>query len=238
MLRLLHAMVFAALLWTTLPAQQSEASDSTAEDSLPQRGPHDWRMVPVLAGAVVVFAAAPPALFLVPGLLTPDSTRALPTQYMAAYLTGGRIGHDAPSSWTHSENLEIIRGHLFGAVSLEHFSTQERLQFRSIRAGYLFRPNRGVAGGVTLGYRSVTGTRGQDAVLIGLPMSAGSEWAAMRLEPIYAVSGAGVSWTFRWQVDCYFLPRPMLAGLLVEAKPLWQGGPYQGAIALILGVRR
>jgi hypothetical protein len=35
-----------------------------------------------------------------------------------------------------------------------------------------------------------------------------------------------------------FLPWPMLAGLLIEAKPLWQGGPYQGTLAVLVGVMR
>jgi hypothetical protein len=52
------------------------------------------------------------------------------------------------------------------------------------------------------------------------------------------MTSAGVSWTFRFQGDFYFLPRPMLAGLLIEAKPLWQGGPYQGTVAGMLGVMR
>jgi hypothetical protein len=195
-------------------------------------------MVSALAGAFVAIVAAPPALFLVPGLLTPDSTRALPTHYAAAYLTGGGIGQDAPSAWTHSENLEIVRDPVFAAASLEHFYTQERLRFWSIRAGYLFRPHRGVAGGITLGYRGVAGSRGQDAVLIGLPIVGGSQLAAVRIEPVYAVSRAGVSWTFRFQGEVYLLPRPLLAGLIAEAKPLWQGGPYQGSVGVLFGVRR
>lgn len=62
--------------------------------------------------------------------------------------------------------------------------------------------------------------------------------AALRFEPIYVMSDAGVSWTYRCQAEIYLLPKPLFAGFLVEAKPLRQGGPYQGTLGLLFGVRR
>jgi hypothetical protein len=196
-------------------------------------------MLPMFAGLFTALAVAPPALFLVPGLLTPDTTRALPNHYVAAYFMGGGIGgEDAPDSWTHSENFDALRGHLYASLSVEHFYRRERLQYQTVRAGYLFRPNRGVTGGVTVGYRCASGTGGEDAVLIGLPITGGGQVASLRFEPIYAMSRAGVSWTYRFEAEVYLLPKPLFAGLLAEAKPLRQGGPYQGTIGLLFGVRR
>jgi hypothetical protein len=238
MLRLTRATFLTALLAAPLKAQDAAAPDSTTQDSLSQAGPHNWRMLPAFAGLSLAFVVAPPALFLIPGLLTPDSTRTLPTHHVAAYLAGGGIGDGAPNSWTHSENIEVIQGHLFASASLEHLYTQQRLRFGTIRAGYLFRPNPGLAGGFTLGYRSVAGSRGEDAVLIGFPLAAGGEKVAVRVEPIYAVSRAGVSWTFKVQGDFHILPKPLFTGMLVEAKPLWQDGPYQGVVAVLFGIMR
>lgn len=238
MLRLAKPMVLAALLAPPLVAQQSTPPDSTVRDSLPPANPHDWRILPGFAGLFTALVVAPPALFLMPGLLTPDSTRALPDRYVAAYFMGGGIGEDAPSSWTHSENLDVLRGHLYASLSVEHFYHRERVQYQTIRVGYLFRPNRGVTGGVTVGYRQVSGNGGEDAVLIGLPITGGGQVATLRFEPIYAISRAGVSWTYRVQAEIYLLPKPLFTGVVIEAKPLRQGGPYQGTLGLLFGVRR
>lgn len=239
MLRLVQPMLLAALLAPALVAQQTTAPDSTVGDSLPAAaGQHDWRMLPLYAGFLAALAVAPPAIFLVPGLLTADSSRALPNHYLAAYFMGGVIGGDAPSSWTHSENLDVQRGHLYASLSMDHFYRQEHLRYQTLRAGYLFLPKPGMSGGLTVGYRNVSGTRGEDALLIGLPLTGGGQLAALRFEPIYVISDAGVSWTYRCQLEMYFLPKPLFAGILGEAKPLRQDGPYRGTVGLMFGVRR
>jgi hypothetical protein len=238
-MRLMRPMALATLLAQPLVAQQSPTPpDSVAADSVPTAGPHDWRLLPALAALGVVLAAAPPALFLVPNTTKPDSTRVLPDNYLAAYVTGGGIGENAPSSWTHSENLDLLRGHLYASLSIEHFQVREHLRYESIRAGYLFRPKRGFAGGLTLGYRRVSGRGGQDAAVIALPLMAGGREGAARFESAYVISREGVSWTYRLQAEAYLLPKPLFAGLVVEAKPLRQGAPYLGTVALLFGARR
>jgi hypothetical protein len=65
-------------------------------------------------------------------------------------------------------------------------------------------------------------------------MVGGREGAA-RFESAYVISREGVSWTYRIQAEAYLLPTPLFAGLVVEAKPLRQGGPYLGTVALLFG---
>lgn len=206
-------------------------------DSAP-RGGHHPLFLPALAGFGLVMAAAPPALFLAPGLTRPDSTLTLADNYIAVYVTGGGIGENGPTSWTNSEHLEVLRGHLYASVSLEHFQVKERLRYHTIRAGYLFRPKRAFAGGLTIGYRGVSGGGGQDAAIISLPLTIGGQVAAARLEPTYVIWREGVSWTYRFQGEFYGLPEPLFLGAVVDAKPLRHGGPYFGTLALLFGIRR
>jgi hypothetical protein len=196
-------------------------------------------MLPAMVGFGLVMAVAPPVLLLPRSLMkNADSTLILPNSSVTLYLTGGGIGEKWPSSWTNSEHLEVRWGHLYGAASIEHFHVRERLRYHTLRAGYLFRPKTGFAGGLTAGYRHVSGGGGRDAALIGLPLTVGREEGAVRFEPTYVISRDGVSWTYRVQAEFYGLPDPLIAGFMIDAKPLRQGGPYLATLALLFGIRR
>jgi hypothetical protein len=238
-LRVAHLLIPALWLPQPIVAQEGQTpTDTTAADSMRPGGHHHPLFLPALVGAGVVMAVAPPTLFLFPGLVTSDSTRTLADRYVALYLTGGGIGDDAPSSWTNAEHLDMLRGHLYAAASVEHFHFRERLRYYTIRAGYLFRPMSGFAGGLTVGYRSVSGGGGQDAATLSLPFMSGWQEVGIRFEPTYVISRAGVSWTYRFQGEFYGLPDPLFAGFVVDAKPLRQDGPYLATLALLMGVRR
>jgi hypothetical protein len=238
-LRVAHLLILALALAQPIVAQEEQTpTDSTATDSITPGGHHHPLMLPALLGAGLVMAAAPPALLLIPGFVRTDSNSSLAQRYVALYLSGGGIGEGAPSSWTNAEHLDILRGHLYAGVSIEHFHVRERLRYYSIRAGYLFRPLSGVAAGLTVGYRKMSGGRGEDAVTLSLPFTRGFREVAVRLEPTYVISRAGVSWTFRVQGELYALPDPLFAGFVVDAKPLRQDGPYLATLGLLVGVRR
>jgi hypothetical protein len=132
----------------------------------------------------------------------------------------------------------MLWGHLYASASIEHFRVRERLRYYAVRAGYLFRPMSGFAAGLTVGYRSVSGGGGQDAATLSLPFMRGWEEVAIRFEPTYVISRAGVSWTYRVQGEFYGLPDPLFAGFVVDGKPLRQHGPYLATLALLVGVRR
>jgi len=237
--RVAHLVILALWLARPVAAQDGETpTDSTAADSTPPGGHHNPLLLPALVGLGIVMFAAPPALFLFPGFIKPGSSRTLPDRYFALYVTGGGIGNPYPSSWTNAEHLDMLRGHLYAAASVEHFHVRDRLRYYTIRAGYLFRPLSGFAGGLTVGYRSVSGGGGQDAATLGLPFMTGFQEGSIRFEPTYVISRAGVSWTFRLQTELYGLPDPLFAGFVVDVKPLRQDGPYMGSLAFLVGVRR
>jgi hypothetical protein len=238
-LRVAHLLMVSVGLSQPLVAQEGQtAADTTVADSTQPGVRHPPLLLPALVGVAAVMATAPPALLLIPGLVRPDSTRWLADRYLALYLTGGGIGDGAPSSWTNAEHVDLRRGHLLASASIEHFNVGDRLRYSTLRAGYLFQPMRGMAGGLTLGYRSVSGTDGQDAVILSFPYLTGWRKIAVRFEPTYVMSGAGVSWTFRFQSELYELAGPMFAGFVIDAKPLRQDGPYLGTLALLIGIRR
>jgi hypothetical protein len=237
-MRIVRPLLVALLLAGPVVGQEKLTPvDSTEVDSAPPN-PHHPLMLPAIVGAGLVMFVAPPLLLLPRNLIAPDSTRILPNSSLTLYLTGGGIGERWPTSWTNAEHLEVLSGHLYGAASIEHFHVRERLRYYTLRAGYLFRPKRGFAGGLTLGYRRVSGGGGRDAALIGLPFMTGFEKVAARFEPIYVISRDGVSWTLRFQAELYGLPEPLLTGFVIDVKPLRQNGPYQTTLALLFGIRR
>ena len=159
---------------------------------------------------VAVMAAAPSAVMLTSRFTDPDTTGTLGNGYMTAYVAaGGMAQHGSEVEGdTYSGNAEILAGHFYGAFRLESFSAPDRVQFRTIRAGYLLRAKRVLAGGLTLGYRYSSGHDVQDAVEVGLPLILANERAGVHLEPSYrshreeSPGTTGSRWKSTWPGRC------------------------------------
>jgi hypothetical protein len=233
-----HSAAFNPILSRSLAAQERPAPpDSTATDSAPQYG-HSPIIYPLFAGFLAALAFAP-AVFVIPGVPTNPGTEGGPlsSNYTTIYFTAGGFELDQHEAWTHSQNLEIRRGHLYVALRVETFDALDRPSFYTARLGFLVQPKSKLSGGVTLGYRRAIGPDTEDAVEIGLPATIGNQRAAMRFEPIYLVSRKGVAWNYRFQGEIYLLPKPLFTGFTVEGKSLRQAGEYFGAVTLLFGAR-
>jgi hypothetical protein len=145
----------------------SARADSTRAVS-PNHGP--------IALAVAAFVAVPSALLLLPGVeCSPDTARLgfWRPRVVSAFVTGrGAVGGaDADEEGgTLSADMEVLWRGVYAAGRLEHFHLPARLQSRSAWVGYLIRPTRAVAGGVTLGYREAHGRRLPEGVEVGFPV--------------------------------------------------------------------
>lgn len=161
--------------------------------------------------------------------------------HVSAYLTGGLTERfrKEPNryGWAHSVSVEVFAHGIYGELRVERFAVPDHVQFQTVRAGYLFRPRRAVATGVTLGHRSAYGERVQDAFEIGLPLVVGAARGSARFEPTYLISSQGVSWNYRFQTELYIPRSPFMAGVGWEGKTVRQGGFYFSAFTLLVGVR-
>lgn len=239
---LLQVLIIAPPLSRRSLAQKPPApSDSVPRDSQPQK-PIGFGCEMCLGAAVAAFGAveliAPPVLLLLPKL-TDLAPGALSDHHVSVYITGGdgarfRNGIDR---WAYTEDIEVFTHGIYAEVRSENFYTPGHFQFHTLRTGYLAHPKPALLGGVTLGYRTAHGALGQDALEIGLPSAVGNERGAVRFEPTYVISKEGVSWNYRLQMELYVPSRHLVTGVAFEAKPLQQGGPYYGTMALLLGVR-
>jgi len=230
-----RSWVLTPLVIQPLMAQQPSPPDSVARDTV-VRYAHDWRLTAAMGALAVVMVGAPSAFVLSPrAALETDSSMVLPGNSLTAFVTGGGTGTDEPTDWSWSAHLELLRDRFFAALSDEHFDVPRPVAYQTIRAGYLVHPYNSLRGGLTIGYRRAS--TGENAALIGLPLTMGSHRASMRFEPTYVIAQTGISWTYRLQVEVYLMA-PLVVGMVGEAHPLRQGGHYHGTVSLLLGVRR
>jgi hypothetical protein len=240
MRRTAACLVIAALLSRSLVAQADPGTpDSTKRHDSSRPANNEGALALAMAGAFTLFAVAPAAVLLFPSDQGPPE-HPLPSRILIASLAGGGTGHDAPSTWTGAQWVELRQDHLY--LSAEHLTVggSDPVGFETVQGGYRARPSAHphLEGGVTLGYRHAEGRAVQDAAVVSFPLIVGSSRAAMRLEPAYVFSPSGVHWSYRLSGEFYSLPRPLFAGIRFEARPMRQGGEYFGTMALLLGVRR
>lgn len=233
-------MMVVALLGRPLAAQSgSAAPDSSKGHDLPTPTTNHGGMALAMAGGTILLAVAPAAAMLFPSDQGP-AAYPLPSHILIASLAGGGTGRDAPSTWTRAEWIELRQDHLYLSAEQSTLGGRDPIGFATIQAGYRARPSGHphAEGGVTLGYRHATGRSVQDAAVVSFPLLVGSSLAAMDFEPSYLFSATGVHWTYRFSGEFYTLPRPLFAGIRLEAKPMRQGEDYVGTVVLLLGVRK
>lgn len=223
-------------LHAPLAAQQAAGTaDSASRKGHPV---DDYLLLPVMAAVVAVGAVAPPALLL---LRHPADTAqhrdSLPSTWLTAYATAGGMGENSPHTLTYSANAELLTGHLYAAMRVEHLWVAGSVGCRTARVGYLVRSHALLAGGLTVGYQETVGPGARGSLELGLPLVAGNRHVVVILSPTYNVSSTGVAWNYRFAMEVRELPRPLTAGLVIEVRHLREGGPYYGAVALLAGVQ-
>ena len=216
-------------------ARDSLPRDSLSSDSTRARPMHHPLMylIPVAGSAAAVVGGA--ALAFAPAPLAMWPTRAdhvsmkFLEDHRAADVAIGGIFREG-ETWAYSANFEIVRGPLLAQLALEDFRRREPVQHFTARGGYLFHPQRGTAGGVTIGYRYALRGRLQSGVEVGLPFLVGDSTKTWRFEPTYVLSGHGALWSYRLQYDRYLTGQRYFLGLRFAGKsvPLNRGHPlYQ-----------
>ena len=147
-----------ALAQQQVAQPDSVQGDSVARDSTPPDikpgSPHSPMMylfIPVAVLGALVMAAVPASFALLEGPPDP-SPLVIVEQHRAAYISVGGLFYDG-ETWAHSANFEMISNGVLAELKVEDFYRPNHFQYVTARAGYLFHPNTGSAGGVTLGYR-------------------------------------------------------------------------------------
>jgi hypothetical protein len=193
-----------------------------------------------MAGVMAVALTAPPSLFFVKDTTHRHAPHlGFANDHISLALVGGGSWATPGLGWVHSEELEALKGHVYGDLKIDNFEFSDlgSGRYQTVRAGYLVHPWASVLGGATLGYRRSGGDNLQNAVEVGLPLFAGSQNAWVRLEPIYLFSSAGVTWNYRFQCEIPISRTPFFAGFNWEARTVRQGGVYFGTMALVFGIR-
>lgn len=197
----------------------------------------------IIANAIMLFA--PPSLLLLrqDSVVTDTARPAFRPQSVAIYVSGGFTDRLAPGrskvSWTQALSVQVYSRHLLAEARVDDQGIDRAYRLRSVELGYLFYGHPRVAGGISIGVQRMGRDATQDAVTIGLPLVGFGHPAIWgRLEPRYVFSSAGVEWHYRAEIMGPVARRsPFIVGGSVEFKPLPQGGPYHGILALVIGVR-
>lgn len=224
-------------------AQEPPApADSVPTDSVPPStavAHGHGGMLFAIAAFTVVSAVAPSAFT---ALTTPDTTRRLasPTRdHFSVYLAAGGSLIEG-QTWTYSGSVDLLKGGWYADLRVETFHLPLQFQYQSLSGGYLFRPKRGAAGGVTIGYRRASREPAQRGVMIGFPLLVDGSDGTMRLEPTYVFSPRGVNWNYRFLGELAIGESPYFWGLNVDAKSLpleRRSRLFTSAFALLFGVR-
>ena len=247
----LAAVAFSFLLHTAafsqVPRSASDtlAADSARTDSIPRDttprvvNPHGMQV------ALYALVFAPGAI---PALIPKDSSRSgsslgFADNHLAFYVTGGLAsGRDGPvlgASWTGSGRIQVFLRSALLEVRVEQFQLLEHVEYRTVRAGRLFRPNKHAIGGLTLGYRSVRNLAAHEGVEIAFPLIAGDAHTWVRVESGYVVSDKQSSWNYLLQLERRVGRGPLLIGCNVELKTLEirnHGKLSHGNFALVLAL--
>jgi hypothetical protein len=194
----------------------------------------------VYTGAMLV---APSSILLSDALTNPAETElAFWQDHVSASVSGGpafdQYDHTA---WAHSANVEVLRHGVYAAARVENINLPTHYQYRTVRAGYLVHPKPALAGGVTLGFRSVPADRTQEGIEIAFPLFIGAPNGSMLLEPAYVISPSRVSWSYRYQGEVAIGSGPFFAGFDYEAKTLplrWGSHITSQGMALLIGVKQ
>ena len=158
--------------------------------------------------------------------------------YATEGLASGRRGPILGASWTGSGSVELLLHGAFVEARVERFKLLSHVEYRTVRVGRLWHPLPPVAGGITIGYRSVRNLRAHEGVEVAFPFIAGRNDALLRFESAYVILNRQWTWNYRLQGERRLGRTPFSVGCNVEFKS-WairnHGELSHGSFGLVLG---
>ena len=192
---------------------------------------------------LVLFVVAPSALLLSPGFCAGDDEElGFWRDHVSASVGAGAMASRSEVGLMHSMGLEVFALGAYGELRLDRYHVADSVQMWDARVGYLIHPSRGIAGGVTAGWRESPDTPDGwtgGGLLIGFPiMIAGCGerrpcW--LQWEPAYIISGRGLGFTPRLRLNVPLARTPLVARVDLEARGLRKRDPL--SVSLGLGLR-
>lgn len=244
---------------SALHAQSSARRDTTLRDSVaaPCDTTPTLRNIHGLQAALYAIAIAPPLVLRIP----PAYDRPACAPPPAPEPPGPRLGwwpdhvtvSVAPGYAASSEDpprarwesvsgavgVEALRRGYLAEGRFETFRIPERLDYYTVRVGRLWHPDSSLAGGLTIGYRAVSGPRPrQRGVEVAFPLVAGRPSWWVRVETAYVMSLRQSSWSWRLEGDRLLGEGPLFVGarLVVDSWEIRRRGEASHSLAaLVLG---
>lgn len=238
---LLAAMALAAPARAQQPPFGQCASDAPADSAGVLPGPHRGMLATFL-----VFLVAPSALLLMGDEWTcaePEPWPGRVGSHVAVYGAGGvAFTGDWRGGTAQWGGVELLVRGVYAEARVDRYSLSDGVRMWDARAGYFLRPQNGIAGGVTVGYREVRDAPDewvQSGVLIGFPIvfTACDEalpcW--LHWEPTFVISDHGLAASPRARLDVRVPRTPFVARLEFESRGVRRRDPM--ALSIGLGLR-
>lgn len=170
-------------------------------ESAPDATSHDTDGGPAILGLVLGAALgflAPPAILLIAG---EDRSVAATGSPRSSVDVGGGVafglGADEETGWAGSVVARFEANGLYGELGYQDLRMGTRLQYQTMRMGYLWRAASSMAGGIALGYRRSPSSGGDQGFEVGLPLVQRSGSGVLRMEATYLRTSDGVFWGHR-----------------------------------------
>lgn len=191
---------------------------------------------------LVLFYVAPSALLLTPGFCHGDGEElGFWRDHVSAYAGAGGMASRTEVGLMHSMGVEVFALGAYAEVRLDRYHVDDRVQMWDARAGYLIHPSRGIAGGVTVGWRESPDTPDNwtgGGLLIGFPImisACGERSCWLQWEPAYIISDRGLGFTPRLRLNLPLARTPLVARVDLEARGMRKADPM--SVSLGLGLR-
>jgi hypothetical protein len=191
---------------------------------------------------LVLFYVAPSALLLKPGFCPGDDEElGFWRDHVSAHFSVGAMASREKVGLMHSMGVEVFALGAYAEVRLDRFHVSDGVQMWDARAGYLIHPSRGIAGGVTAGWRESPDTPDGwtgGGLLIGFPImisACGERSCWLHWEPAYVISGRGLGFTPRLRLNVPLARTPLVARVDLEARGMRKADPL--SVSLGLGLR-
>lgn len=203
-------------------ARSGRADTDTVPPDSGRRGPvHPvWGplLIPGAYVALMVAAIAPAPLARWWGPAGP-TRMALLDNHAAVHLSlGGQI--EGPPTVASGIHAEVIRNGWHAQLRGEDFGRPPDILYVTARGGYLWRPKRYAAGGVTMGLVHASGDSRQQGVELGFPLFVGMRTGTIRVEPTYVLSPDGPLWSYHVQLEGHLPGERYVAGMSATGKSL------------------
>jgi hypothetical protein len=192
---------------------------------------------------LVLFYVAPSALLRTPGFC-PGDDEELPfwRDHVSAHASVGGMASTKEVGLMHALGVEVFALGGYAEVRLDRFHVSDGVEMWDARAGYLIHPSRGIAGGVTAGWRQSPDTPDGwtgGGLLIGFPIMVSAcgerRSCSLQWEPIYIISRRGLGFTPRLRLNLPLARTPLVARVDLEARGIRKADPL--SVSLGLGLR-